>query len=543
MKRSPSRTTLLAALLVAAAVLCALVFLRPQTGIRFDPERLEASQWVRFYRPLQASNGYNLVLYERRVPMLIDMNGTIVHSWPKVRARGRARLTPAGTLLLICADKVVRELDWDGELLWQFRNTVADDFPHHDLRRLRNGNILIPYRDLAKGTDYLLEVDSRGKVVWDWRSSEHLAELLGQENLHDRTHINSVQELPENRWFAAGDTRFDPRNLLLSSRQLNTVFVIDKTTGEVVWSYDQGLDYQHEATMTGPGLPGTGNIMIFNNGFHNRFSDRRSSVLEIDPSTGEIVWQYSSDTFFSRTGGVEQSLPNGNVLITSSRGGRVFEVDRAGAIVWQWTPPFLPMRARRYAYDYSPRFADLGRPPEKPVGPPVIRPYVDRDLYRFGLEGDVFIRTVDGQPRRFLIGAQRCRRLTLPASPTLEIGYGLDKKWISAAGLTSYRATFIVSIRSEESEASQQLARQTLNLDATWHEQTITLQSYAWARVELCLETDGKPLAVDGKRRIPVRWWDPLIVSSSPIPIVAEQENADRGKEAEQQLKALGYVD
>ena len=246
---------LVAAVVGLAVALTLIRSSRAREDIRFEPAELGASSWVRIYDPTKASGGYTLVLYQRRIPMLIDMNGNIVHAWPEVRGRGRARLTKEGTLLVICTDKVIRELDWDGNLLWEFENDAGDDFPHHDLRRLRNGNTLLIYRDMDKGTDYFLEVDVAGEVVWDWRSSLHLAPFLSDENLNDRTHINSVQELPHNRWHEAGDRRFEPGNLLISARQLNAVFIIDKETGEPVWRYDRDLDYQHEALMIEKGHP------------------------------------------------------------------------------------------------------------------------------------------------------------------------------------------------------------------------------------------------------------------------------------------------
>ena len=58
-----------------------------------------------------------------------------------------------------------------------------------------------------------------------------------------------MYELPPNRWFDAGDERFRPGNILVSARNLNAIFIIDKTSGEVVWRYSDGLDYQHEAIM------------------------------------------------------------------------------------------------------------------------------------------------------------------------------------------------------------------------------------------------------------------------------------------------------
>ena len=46
---------------------------------------LDPPSWVRLYFPGQSHAGYNLVLFRRRVPLIIDMNGRVVHSWPEVR--------------------------------------------------------------------------------------------------------------------------------------------------------------------------------------------------------------------------------------------------------------------------------------------------------------------------------------------------------------------------------------------------------------------------------------------------------------------------
>ena len=61
---------------------------------------LDPTSWIRCFRPGRASSGFNLVLYRRGVPMIIDMNGNIVHLWPRVRAIGRARLRRYGRLAL-----------------------------------------------------------------------------------------------------------------------------------------------------------------------------------------------------------------------------------------------------------------------------------------------------------------------------------------------------------------------------------------------------------------------------------------------------------
>jgi hypothetical protein len=99
------------------------------------------------------------------------------------------------------------------------------------------------------------------------------------------------------------------------------------------------------------GLPGEGNILLFDNGGYGGYSAptpecpdvrgaaRRhySRVLEFNPVTLEKVWEYvitfgpdnglfMADRFFSALVSSAQRLPNGNTLITEGLGGRIFEV-------------------------------------------------------------------------------------------------------------------------------------------------------------------------------------------------------------------------
>jgi hypothetical protein len=83
-----------------------------------DPE-----SWVRRYDPERSSAGYNLVFFRRRVPLIIDMNGRVVHSWPHVRATGRVRLNRDGSLAVIGSDNLIKEYTWDGDSNWRTRTT------------------------------------------------------------------------------------------------------------------------------------------------------------------------------------------------------------------------------------------------------------------------------------------------------------------------------------------------------------------------------------------------------------------------------------
>ena len=69
-------------------------------------------------------------------------------------------------------------------------------------------------------------------------------------------------------------------------------------------------------------------------------------MLEIDPVTQHIVWQYTAEdsgqppwTFFSSFVSNAQRLPNGNTLITGMH-GRIFQVTPSGQVVWEYLTPY-----------------------------------------------------------------------------------------------------------------------------------------------------------------------------------------------------------
>jgi hypothetical protein len=526
-----------------AAEVAAIEAAVEKDDIHLDLPALEPETWVRQYKPEASAGGYSLVLYRRRVPMIIDMNGNIVHVWPKVRAVGRARLGRNGQLAVIGTDNVIKEYDWDGNLVWYYRLAAADDFPHHDLIWLRNGNLLVLARDKETHTGYLQEVDRKGRVVWSWRAIDHMADFATWDSERkDPTHFNSIHELPANRWFDAGDERFRPGNILVSARHLNTIFIVDKRTGGVVWQFSKGLDYQHEASMIEKGRLGEGLILVFNNGTTGTNGYRRTLVQAIDPTTFEVEWEYGSEFFFSSVAGTVQALPGDNLAITSSHGGRIFEITPTGEIVWEWVPPYLPMRAQRVPVDFCPQLAAL--PPQEPVevGPSGDqRPYVDVDLYRFALSEEDMTREIDGLARQVLRSVADCREVLVPPGAAMWVEFGIDTKRLRDRWVEGH---FVMTLHEPGSEPEVLLDRRlTPESESPWRGRSIPLDRYAYRTVELCVDTEAEgdfadPLTV-------VAWGNPLILSPVQHPaveitpeVLTEQERKLR----EQQLKALGYV-
>ena len=503
----------------------------------------DTTSWVRQYRPEASAGGYTLVLYRRRVPMIIDMNSRIVHAWPEVRAVGRARLNRDGSLAVIGTDNLVKEYSWDGDLQWVFELAAEEDFPHHDLIRLENGNYLVLARDRTNYTGYLQEVDRRGRVVWEWRSLEHIDSFpTWDRDRKDPTHLNSIHELHPNRLFDGGDERFRPGNILVSARHLNAIFIIDRRSGEVVWQYNGNLDYQHEATMVAKGEPGEGRILVFNNNRHDRNGYRRSLVHSIEPSTGEISWEYGSKFFFSSVAGTVQNLPGPNFVIASSHGGRIFEITPKGEIVWEWVPPYMPMRPERLTYDHCPQLAALDRPEETEVlveGD--TRPYVDIDLYRFALTEEFTTRDLAGFSRRLLRGLDECRELRMPPGAKMWVEFGIDEARLEGRWL---EGRFRLTVQ-RQGEPPETMLDRTLNPDSKspWRGRWIGLEKFSYQPVQMCVSTE-----VTGEMENPeemVAWGNPLIKSPVHHPYDQRKQaqvNEREKKLREQQLKALGYV-
>jgi hypothetical protein len=514
--------------------------------------------WVTILDPDRASPGYTLDLHRRRVPILVDLAGRIVHAWPEARVKSRVRLLPDGSLLAIALGRGLVRYDWEGREVWRYN--AGPDLPHHDVIALSNGNVLAIVRRDGEETDDLLELDEHGEELWRWRSADHLVAWADERGISrddgDLTHLNSVQELPANRWAEAGDQRFRPGNLLISARNLDAVFVIARDSGEVVWSWDQGLDMQHEALMVGPGLPGEGAILLLDNGFRGRHLDRQSRVISIDPLASRLDWEYRSEAFYTPTAGVQQPLPNGNVLVTSTRGGRVFEVTREGAIVWEWLPPTQPVRAARYARDHAPQLAALPRVPLSPVVPPEGYRWIDPRVYQFARRGVSRTVEIEGAPRRVLGRKAACRRLLVPGAPRLALEYGIDRAGLEAAGAAPGDLEFTVTVAEEQAEPVVLLRDRVGGGDPDpWRRWHADLDRLAFRRVTLCVSVEpvDRSTAVLPFGYLGTPSLAPRVLAGGKEPggdLLAEGDEGEAAdlteEELEEQrrhLRALGYVD
>ena len=288
---------------------------------------------------------------------LLSMDGNPVHTWSRDAGRKweHVKLLPTGELLVLNENpRQLIRLDWDSNIVW-----TQDIYVHHDIDVTDDGDIFvlsaaeefIDYEglEIPVRNHYIKILSSEGEVR---RSISFLPLLqrrldmpklvefiatggeidfgfLFEGDFVDVFHVNTLSIIDRtfNEFFQEGF-------MLFAARSLNLVGVVDVEKEALVWSWGENyLDWPHQ-----PVLLESGNLLIFDNGSHRDYS----RVIELDPLTGELVWEYKADpedAFFSIMMGGVQDLPNHNILITESTKGHAFEITRDGTIVWEFYSP------------------------------------------------------------------------------------------------------------------------------------------------------------------------------------------------------------
>jgi hypothetical protein len=357
---------------------------------------------------------------------LINMKGEVVHTWSIKYAPIQAKLLTNGHIVVMgqYSNPILRlrpgwgrwwmggaagnleEYDWGGKRVFSH----IDIRMHHDFVKLENGHYIyldwerVPHTlsNKVKGgiqftehvggwmfNDHLVEIDEKGRKVWEWHANQHLdpaIDIIGPFfKRQEWCHANAIDVL------ANGD-------LLLTSRSLDSLLVINKASGKITfrWGSPSRLDAAsrgvtnrtninslggpHGRSVIPKGYPGAGNFLCFS----NRTTDGDfmfSRPVEIDPTAGYAVWHPPTSgggrKMFSDFVGGAQRLANGNTLVCDGANGHMYQITANDEIVWEYISPYIPSRfmsgavfnAHSYAPDFCPQFKSL-----KPAGGAAILP-------------------------------------------------------------------------------------------------------------------------------------------------------------------------
>ncbi len=282
-------------------------------------------------------------------------------------------------------------LNSSGVLIDSFRCGNGYTTDGHDIRLMQNGHALlmaydqrtIDMRTVVPGGDsaafvigaIVQEIDAQKNVVFEWKSWDHFA-------ITDATHLDFTAHLIDYSHINAFEIDHDG-NILISSRHMDEITKISRTTGEIIWrlggKHNQftflndtaHFSYQHDIRR----IP-NGNITLLDNGnFHTPPNSRAVEYhLDEQQMTAEIVWQYSHvPAIQSFATGNVQRLPNGNTLISWGTDNTITEVrpDGSTALELVLSPLFTTYRTLRYPWIAS----GTQSPPPLPVTASLLPPF------------------------------------------------------------------------------------------------------------------------------------------------------------------------
>lgn len=337
------------------------------------------------YDPRLAFEGFNLYCSQvSPEAYLIDMKGNVVHKWfSRIEGcdnwKDHVEMYGNGDLLVVVDSGMLILLDWNSNVKWKKKILV-----HHDAYIGKDGKIHVLAKEYGLVfwhqipvpicNDYIAVISPDGHIlqksyIYDFTKDQIAPSSIADiykgvlQALRPRSvaklimlrftaltkdmimttdknsgkmyytidfiHVNSIEIMDrEIKGFCQkGDW-------LISLRPLNLIGVVDHVTKDFVWQWGPGhVQWPHHPT-----LLDNDNLLIFDNGPERKFS----RVIELNPLTKEIVWQYKSHPqadFYSSERGGNQRLENGNTLITESERGRAFEITREGRIVWEFFSP------------------------------------------------------------------------------------------------------------------------------------------------------------------------------------------------------------
>ncbi|MCP4785280.1 MAG: hypothetical protein GY903_27830 [Fuerstiella sp.] len=169
----------------------------------------------------QAFNGYTL-FSTRGNSYLVDMDGRVVNTWP---IGTTPQLLENGNLLDASKDDPsgfggFRELDWEGNIVWQYDEQRPGYKPHHDWVRIFNKKLGQPTMlyianreithqeaidagcDPAHGPydgaqlDSIVEIDMDGKIIWEWRFFDHTIQDFDPTKQNYVDQVKTVADYP-----------------------------------------------------------------------------------------------------------------------------------------------------------------------------------------------------------------------------------------------------------------------------------------------------------------------------------------------------------
>jgi hypothetical protein len=324
--------------------------------------------------------GINVYNYgPENIIILMDMEGNILHRSDLDRNNLYFKTSPFskfcknGDIIAYFKDLSFNRFDWEANLIWTIKTRAHHYFDltsHETIYALTRKDSIMSYRHLPVPVleDFIYVISPEGKPEFTipflpelkdsislraiWRIYSYMLHpvnmakmicrmftddfIFKASSVFDIMHTNSIEVIEKD---VVGLCSKD--DILLSIRDLDLIGIYNPKNAKFRWKWGPGeIDRQHHAT-----FQENGNIMLFDNGPKRGFS----RIIEVNPNTNTIEWEYTDspkEKFFTSVRGSSQKLPNGNVLITESNGGRAFEITTDNRKVWEFYNPNIKEKAK-----------------------------------------------------------------------------------------------------------------------------------------------------------------------------------------------------
>jgi len=299
--------------------------------------------------------------------------------------------------------------------------------------------------------DTIVEVDMAGNIIWEWGFFDHLvqdsyssqsnyvtsvsnypgrlnANITGLPVQRDWLHCNSIDYNTNLDQIVINSVRgecyiIDHGNTFIKGDSTGSIALAATSAGDFLYRFgdpgrcNQGVTPSiltnwtesttgnkqiggaHHVTWIPAGLPGAGNLLIFNNAQNLFEHTQQSYAMEINgyldaannntgayvnpPTAGYYLWQptnsacksprllsnqivwfwhsKASHGMFSHIGSSVQRLANTNTLVCSDTEGHIMEVTPSGEVVWEYINPVTSAGILKFKRDNWPMYNSIFR--------------------------------------------------------------------------------------------------------------------------------------------------------------------------------------
>lgn len=280
----------------------------------------------------KATDHHDLYILLDRTLVIYDLNGKAVWYMPDIPELKKRdinirdfKATATGTFTFLTQEDAL-EVDYNGNIVWKAPNDgkvsgKSTEGYHHEFTKLSNGHYMIAGAEIVKkripgylqdyfaegdksvskgsdGSDYkeftcgtLIEYDATGKVVWSWKTAEHMED---QDFFWNKERLTKPYD--SNPYLNGFDFDENNKEIYISYKSINRIIKITYPGGDILKSYgDAGSIGGHSSPFYGQHScrinKRTNELYVYNNN-HSDYIPVNGSQMDADGYLTSHVVKY-----------------------------------------------------------------------------------------------------------------------------------------------------------------------------------------------------------------------------------------------------------